>query len=91
MADLYIRSKDRKRIEKMRHIAYEPMSDFSFGTGKSTKRQDGHIFVNNRNMGEYTEEQAKEILDFIFDMLEPTVLSFQSESKTYQLPTFEEK
>ena len=72
MADLYIRSKDGKRIEKMRHIAYEPMSDFSFETGKSTERQDGHIFVNDRCMGEYTEEQATEILDEIQKIIEPT-------------------
>lgn len=91
MADLYIRSKDGKRIEKMRHIAYEPIENFNYKTGKSTPTKEGEIFVNGRNMGEYTEEQAKEILDFIFDILEPTVSGVQSESKTYQLPTFEEK
>lgn len=83
--DLYIRSKDGKRIEKMRHIAYEPMSDFSFETGKSTERQDGHIFVNGRCMGEYTEEQAIEILNDI----EEIVLG-EREVTFYQLPTFED-
>ena len=83
--DLYIRSKDGKRIEKMRHIAYEPMCDFSFETGMSTERKDGHIFVNGRCMGEYTEEQAREIIDHIYDLLQ---LSINTNSDTYQLPTF---
>lgn len=85
MADLYIRSKDGKRIEKMRHIAYEPTLQFSYETGKSTETKEGVIFVNGRNMGEYTEEQAIEILNDI----EEIVLG-EREVTFYQLPTFED-
>ena len=72
MADLYIRSKDGKRIEKMRHIAYEPIESFNYKTGKSTPTKEGEIFVNGRCMGEYTEEQAMGILDEIQKIIEPT-------------------
>ena len=84
MSDLYIRSKDGKRIEKMRHIAYEPTLQFSYETGKSTETKEGEIFVNGRNMGEYTEEQALQILE----QIEQIVIG-EREITFYQLPTFE--
>ena len=56
----------------MRHIAYEPTLQFSYETGKSTETKEGVIFVNGRSMGEYTEEQAMEILDEIQKIIEPT-------------------
>lgn len=84
MSDLYIRSKDGKRIEKMRHIAYEPTLQFSYETGKSTETKEGEIFVNGRNMGEYTEEQALQILEQI-----EQIVRGEREVTFYQLPTFE--
>lgn len=78
--DLYIRSKDRMQIEKMRRIAFQPNEEFNFHTGKSKQLDIGCILVNGRDFGEYTQEQALKILNDIQCILTPQIIQSPRET-----------
>ena len=87
--DLYIRSKDRTQIEKLRRIEFQPNQTFSFENGTSEDKDEGIILVNGRVFGEYTTEQGIEILDNIEEILRPTLITKQEKPKEFNINDFD--